>query len=118
MQSQEILDHKYHITYDKDGNQTCYKCGIQAVTLVDYMCDPCLSQVPQDKVNHPSYYNTGTIEPIDVIHDWDLGFNLGNALKYISRAGKKDVNTSNQDLEKAIWYIKDHISRTKEGKNG
>lgn len=42
-------------------------------------------------VNHPSHYAEGReYEPIDVILDWDLGFNLGNTVKYISRAGRKD----------------------------
>ena len=42
-------------------------------------------------VNHPSHYAEGRkYEPIDVIEDWELGFNLGNTVKYISRAGRKD----------------------------
>jgi hypothetical protein len=57
-----------------------------------------------DAVKKPSHYTEGRkFEPIDVIEDWKLGFNLGNAVKYISRAGRKD-NTK-QDLEKAIFYI-------------
>lgn len=42
-----------------------------------------------DSVNHPSHYNDGKIEVIDFIEDKGLGFCLGNAVKYISRAGKK-----------------------------
>lgn len=61
-------------------------------------------------VNHPSHYTEGRkYEPIDVIRDWELGFDLGNALKYISRAGRKDKNKTIEDLEKAIFYIKDEI---------
>ncbi|MBR3739492.1 MAG: DUF3310 domain-containing protein [Clostridia bacterium] len=59
-----------------------------------------------DSVNHPDYYNTGKIEVIDFIESWGFGFHLGNAVKYISRAGKKDPAKTIQDLEKAIWYIK------------
>ena len=57
------------------------------------------------KIDHPEYYRAGGIEAIDVIEDWKLDFCLGNAIKYIARAGKKsdDVKT---DLEKAAWYIK------------
>ena len=58
-----------------------------------------------DPVNAPEHYLAGrTIEPIAVIEDWKLDYHLGNALKYISRAGRKD--SMKQDLEKCIWYIK------------
>lgn len=57
-----------------------------------------------DSVNHPSHYCEGrTIEPISVIEDWELPYHLGNALKYISRAGRKD--DALQDIEKAVWYL-------------
>lgn len=59
-------------------------------------------------VNHPSHYEAGRKhKPIDVILDWDLDFCLGNAVKYISRAGRKDSIV--QDLKKAIWYIEKEI---------
>ena len=57
-------------------------------------------------INHPSYYHHETKhEVIDVIEAWDLGFCLGNAVKYIARAGHKDPDTRYHDLKKAIWYI-------------
>ena len=62
-----------------------------------------------DVVNHPSHYTDGKIEVIDFIDDKKLGFCLGNAVKYISRAGKKDPTKEIEDLEKAIWYIEHHI---------
>ena len=63
-------------------------------------------------VNHPSHYAEGRkYEPIDVIEDWELGFNLGNTVKYISRAGRKDNII--QDLEKAAWYLNREIERRK-----
>jgi len=60
-----------------------------------------------DTVNHPSHYNVGNIEVIDYIEDLGLGigFNLGNAIKYLSRAGHKDGNSAAQDVKKALWYI-------------
>jgi len=61
-------------------------------------------------VNHPSHYNTGKFEVIDVIEDWNLGFNLGNCIKYISRAGKKDPSKTIEDLQKALWYINREIA--------
>ena len=63
-----------------------------------------------EKILHPSYYGGDTVyETIKVIEAWGLGFSLGNAVKYISRAGKKgDVL---EDLKKALWYLKREISR-------
>jgi hypothetical protein len=60
-------------------------------------------------VDHPDYYNDGKIEVIDFIEDKNLGFCLGNAVKYISRAGKKDKSKEIEDLEKASWYIQRRI---------
>ena len=64
-------------------------------------------------VNHPIYYNTGKIEVIDYIEDQRLSFHLGNAVKYISRAGKKNPEKTIEDLEKAIWYINRYIELIK-----
>ena len=65
------------------------------------------------KVNHPKHYNTGKIEVIDAIEDWDLDFHLGNVLKYIVRAGVKDPFTYLEDLEKAKWYLDRKIKTLK-----
>jgi hypothetical protein len=63
----------------------------------------------EDKVNHPSHYCQGKIEVIEAIEDWRLGFHLGNAVKYIARAGKKNPEKYAEDLEKAIWYLRRQI---------
>jgi hypothetical protein len=55
----------------------------------------------------------GKYEAIDVIEDWQMNFNLGNALKYLSRAGYKDDII--QDLKKAKWYIDREIQRLSKG---
>ena len=55
-------------------------------------------------VDHPEYYNKGKFEVIDVIEDWNLGFHLGNAIKYIARA--KHKGNEDKDIGKAIWYLK------------
>lgn len=65
-------------------------------------------------VNHPNHYNTGKIEVIDFIEDQKLGFHLGNSVKYICRAGKKDPSKLKEDLEKAIWYIERYIKSIEE----
>lgn len=66
------------------------------------------SKSSKEVVNHPSHYNTGSIEVIDYIESLGLGagFNLGNAIKYLSRAGYKEGNSDKQDINKALWYIK------------
>lgn len=67
-----------------------------------------------DPVECPSHYIEGrAYEPIDVIEDWKLDFCLGNALKYISRAGRKNENTEIEDLSKALWYINRRIEQLK-----
>lgn len=66
-------------------------------------------------VDHPSHYADGRkYEPIDVITDWNLNFNLGNAVKYISRAGRKDPNKLIEDLKKAKFYLDYEITRLEE----
>lgn len=66
-----------------------------------------------DVVNHPSHYTDGKIEVISFIEDKGLNFHRGNAVKYISRAGKKDQTKEIEDLEKAIWYLQREIKRLK-----
>jgi hypothetical protein len=64
-----------------------------------------------DNVNHPAHYGGDTTyEAIKVIEAWELGFCLGNAVKYISRAGKK--GNAIEDLRKAAWYVQREIERT------
>ena len=63
-----------------------------------------------DPENHPSHYTDGNIEVIDFIEDKKFGYCLGNAIKYISRAGKKNPDTEIEDLQKAVWYINRRIS--------
>lgn len=61
-------------------------------------------------IEHPSHYAEGRkYEPIDVINDWELNFNLGNTIKYISRAGRKD--NAVEDLKKAKFYLDYEIKR-------
>lgn len=62
-----------------------------------------------DNVNHPTHYTTGKIEVIDFIEDQKFPYHLGNAVKYISRAGKKDPTKTVEDLQKAVWYINRYI---------
>lgn len=63
----------------------------------------------------PEYYNDTKITPFDVIDDWELNFYLGNAIKYIKRAGKKADNSKLQDLKKVREYI-DHEIKAEEAR--
>lgn len=63
-------------------------------------------------VDHPAHYQSKTgIEAIDVIEAFELGFNLGNVVKYVLRCGKKDADV--QELQKAKWYLEREISARK-----
>lgn len=78
--------------------------------------DTTLETQQQNLINHPSHYKgKDGIEVIDVIEAFDLGFCLGNAIKYILRAGKKDnrgpFDSGWQDLKKAKWYLDREIKK-------
>ena len=62
-------------------------------------------------VDHPPHYGGASAkhEAISVIEEWNLGFHLGNVVKYISRAGKKPDQTTIDDLKKAKWYLERYI---------
>ena len=68
-----------------------------------------------DTVNHPDHYGGDTVyEVIKVIEAWGLGFRLGNAVKYIARAGKKNPATVLEDLRKAKFYLDREIAKLEE----
>tara|TARA_R110002012_G_scaffold320078_1_gene542334 strand:+ start:1192 stop:1470 length:279 start_codon:yes stop_codon:yes gene_type:complete len=72
-----------------------------------------LESKKDEMVDHPNHYGgeDNPYEAIKVIEAWGLGFNLGNSVKYISRAGKKlDIL---EDLQKASWYINREINKLK-----
>lgn len=104
-----------------------YRCRIFSITNTQYQCqfwegrideeekkeqslaEMCEEVKEDDPVNHPKHYIDGRIEVIEYIEDKNLGFCLGNAIKYISRAGKKEKDKEIQDLRKAMWYIERRI---------
>lgn len=77
------------------------------------ICPACLpksqEEAKHDPVNHPKHYTShpSGVECITITRH--MSFNIGNAIKYLWRAGMKDSEV--QDLEKAVWYIKDEIKR-------
>lgn len=60
-----------------------------------------------DPVNHPAHYTTGGVETIDFIEAKKLNYNLGNVVKYITRADHKGNRI--EDLRKAKWYLEREI---------
>jgi hypothetical protein len=68
-----------------------------------------------DPVNHPAHFTGGGVECIDAIEaaDYGPGFNRGNAIKYLWRAGKKDPAKELEDLQKAQWYLNREIERVR-----
>jgi hypothetical protein len=66
---------------------------------------------PADTVDHPAHYKVGGIETIDFIEAKKLGYNLGNVVKYITRADHKGNKL--EDLRKAQWYLTREIATLK-----
>jgi len=65
-----------------------------------------------DPIHHPAHYTFSGIEVIDAIEAWELGFHLGNVVKYVARAGRKGSKLD--DLKKARWYLDREIGRLEE----
>lgn len=65
-------------------------------------------QKKTDMVNHPPHYKAGGVETISFIEAKGLDYHLGNVVKYITRAGKKEDEL--QDLQKARWYLERAIA--------
>lgn len=85
-------------------------CGLSTPPLSDGGSNAG-KHVDVDHVNHPPHYAQHKHEPIAVIEDWGLDFCLGNAVKYIARAGKKDPAKEIEDLKKSAWYLARRIAR-------
>ena len=64
-----------------------------------------------------SHYQGEGIEPIDYINSHNFNFNLGNAIKYLSRGGKKEGESTEKDLKKAIDYLNFEIERLNDDKS-
>jgi hypothetical protein len=76
--------------------------GVTIIETIDKQPDP---------VNNPVHYTTGGIETIDFIEAKKLGYNLGNVVKYITRADHKGNKL--EDLRKAQWYLSREIAALK-----
>lgn len=93
--------------------KNCSNCGHQMYS--DGENQLCPNECQEEKINHPKHYNDhpSGIECIDIVEHHD--FCVGNAIKYLWRAGLKGEDTEVQDLQKAIWYIERKIKRLERG---
>ena len=101
-----IISRKIHRLY---FSIPCQEIDTQATPIKKDIAESAKKE-NDSAVDHPSYYQ-GKIEVIDFIEDKHLGFNIGNCVKYISRAGKKNPDKLIEDLKKARWYLDREISR-------
>lgn len=104
-QSHASTSEKPLIERDEEGYRLIEVSGRKARMLADRV-------VPkEDMVNHPAHYKAGGIETIDFIEAKNLNYNLGNVVKYVTRARLK--GSLLQDLEKAAWYLNREIETLK-----
>lgn len=107
-------DWYYLVLRQADAIYNVNKDDLRIVFIDEVPETPTKTETEFDNVNHPKHYTDGRkYEPIEVIEDWKLDFCLGNAVKYISRAGRKDETKTIEDLEKAKWYIDREIRNLK-----
>ena len=110
MTKQELIDNLKDILAmpsELDGadfNDGHYYGILRTITLVEKL---------DDNTNKTPQHYQGTIQPIDLINAQDLNFNLGNVVKYVCRAGKKQGENVLSDLDKAKNYINYEIERIK-----
>ena len=98
---------------------TCGLCGAQRESEVAHVCAPGFwsnRKAPHDSVNRPRHYTShpSGVECIQITEH--LNFCLGNAVKYIWRAGEKDGSDDVEDLEKAKWYVDREIARRRQAR--
>lgn len=98
----------------------CYNCvyldmkhAVSAIEFAKNAAKPITGAQYNDIISRPAHYiENRKYEPKDVIRDWGLNFNLGSAVKYIARAGRKD--DAIQDLNKAKTFLEFEIEALKE----
>jgi uncharacterized protein DUF3310 len=106
---QIIRDNAHAISWQEIASKICKK----EVSIMKDLTPEVDKLLGLDRINHPSHYGGDTTyEAIKVIEAWELGFCLGNAVKYICRFGRKDDRREPiEDLKKAVWYIQREIQR-------
>lgn len=108
----------YFDSKEEKGLNKCIRCKYEHDSAIDEPCVSCSKSTSHfepkehdeiDMVNHPQHYSAHGIEPIDYIESHNLNFNLGNVIKYVSRAPYKEAEL--EDLKKALWYLEREIER-------
>ena len=103
---------------DEHGRETGRKVVCKVISASKSICGKEVKKEDNGLLIRPDYYNPdSSYEPRKVIKAWGLDWNLGNALKYIARCGKKANNSKLIDLEKAMTYIGFEIEDDNEVKN-
>ena len=103
---------------DEHGRETGRKVVCKVVSASKSIGGKEVKKADDGLMIRPCYYNPDSAyEPRKVIKAWGLDWNLGNALKYIARCGKKANNSKLIDLEKAMTYIGFEIEDDNEVKN-
>ena len=103
---------------DEHGRETGRKVVCKVVSASKTIGGKEVKKADDGLMIRPDYYNPDSAyEPRKVIKAWGLDWNLGNALKYIARCGKKANNSKLIDLEKAMTYIGFEIEDDNEVKN-
>jgi len=102
-------------------NVQCSHLSLASIALGDYTKAIADGRMTIPEYNHehngdainPSHYRDGKYQVVDFIESWGFSYWLGNTVKYISRAGKKDPSKEKfiEDLTKAKWYLDDYTSR-------
>ena len=118
----------YTVIRDPGYSLACVECGLRTNWRFQgdliYVCsEKCLAKwadsesaitpATDDPVNAPFHYTSGGVEVIDALEAWglDRDFCLGNVVKYVARAGKKDPAKLTEDLKKARWYLDRRIKQ-------
>ena len=103
---------------DEHGRETGRKVVCKVISASKSIGGKEVKKADDGLMIRPDYYNPDSAyEPRKVIKAWGLDWNLGNALKYIARCGKKANNSKLIDLEKAMTYIGFEIEDDNEVKN-
>ena len=103
---------------DEHGRETGRKVVCKVVSASKSIGGKEVKKADNGLLIRPDYYSPdSSYEPRKVIKAWGLDWNLGNALKYIARCGKKANNSKLIDLEKAMTYIGFEIEDDNEVKN-
>lgn len=111
----DLIEQGIVYTVNNDNNCKIKYGGLITDKDIEPIIKDLISKIKpeHDTICHPSHYCDGRkYEPKDVIRDWGLNFNIGSAVKYLSRAGRK--GDAIEDLEKAKQFIQFEIDALKE----